>query len=95
MLKQQHTELHEKCLQILELMDRAEKNLTEARWRLNQYDNDGIWSNMNLFTSRYKLLEDLKLKKAVYNRLINYYANTMTKLIEPAVKKVFFHTHNN
>jgi hypothetical protein len=95
MHKQQHTQIHEKCLQILDLMDRAENNLTEARWRLKQYDNEGVFSNMNLFTSRYKLLEDLKIKKAVYNRLIGYYANTLTKLIEPAVKKVFFHTFNN
>jgi hypothetical protein len=95
MLTQQHTQIHEKCLQILDLMDRAEKNLTEARWMLNQYDNGGVFSNINLFTNRYELLENLQIKKAVYNRLIGYYASTMTKLIMPAAKRVFFHIHNN
>ena len=95
MLTQKHTQIHEKCIKILDLMDRAGNNVIEARWRLNQYDSGGVLSNINLFTSRHKLVEDLKFKMAVHFRLIGYYASTMTKLIMPAAKRVFFHTHNN
>jgi hypothetical protein len=95
MIKEQHTKLHTKCLRILDLMDRADRNLFEAKWRLHQYDKAGEFENIKLFTKRHELLSDVETKKAVSDRLISYYASQMIKLIQPAAKKAFFHHINN
>jgi len=83
------TKLHEKCIGILELIDRAENRRNECTRRIVRLQMTTASNELDLWflgmPNREDLAEDLAKSQAVLNRLETYYINTLSKIEKHAV----------
>jgi len=83
------TQLHERCIGILELIDRAENRRNEFTRLIVRLQMTTPQTELKLWymgaPTMLELEEDLCKSQAVLSRLENYYINTMKKIEKYAV----------
>lgn len=84
---QNQIKFHEKCIQLLELIDKEKSRLKYASLYLRSYDLVD-WSHpLRLSNSKERLEHDYYIHSKTLQRLINYYANYFVKNIEKIEQK--------
>ena len=79
--------LHSKCLAILDLIQQVNNRLEANRSDLHHFDNSGPFSNIRLFTTRREITDRVSRNKVIRERLVNWYADTMTALTFETMKR--------
>lgn len=95
MITQKHIQLHGKCLAILGMIQTANERITRAKIEVRNYDNGDPMNFSRLFIDRDELVDKIDRYARVKNRLVRYYADTMTQIIEPVIIKTLNNEYIN
>lgn len=73
---------HNKCLAILEMIQKVNNRIEEQRCRLHHYDNTkDRYAPIRLMNKRDDIVERIESNKAVAARLERYYERTFVQLL--------------
>jgi hypothetical protein len=85
---QKQIKLHQRCLDVLDLIVSADKAIEEARHYLHRYDNcKDHYAPLRLFNNREDLDNRLRRYRLIKDRIVMWYADIERRLIEEVVER--------
>lgn len=82
MLVGKQMKLHQRCVDILELIRKCNNEINDYRRLLSAWDNSDAWSSIRLSWSRGELVFHIDRFRAIKKRLSMWYADISVRLNE-------------
>lgn len=86
---------HNKCLAILELIQKVNNRIESKRSDLHRYDNSKWDDPIQLFNKRNDFIEAQEYYQKVKDRLVKYYYRTFNNLLPKEMEAPTFHRQTN